>query len=712
MMVIKHDGRREGFNLQKVHDAVLKAARSVYGEENVCNELLANKVTEEMYKKFNAVNKDVSVDTIHDSVEKSLMKHNKKCAKEYILYRQKRNEIRMAKSNLMKNVGALVAEMNHDNANTQNSAASKMYGIAESVSKPYFLSHMTPKYAENHKKGITYIHDLGYYGLTWNCFFNPLGDMLAHGFDNGVGSIRSPKRIASAVALSCIILQSSQNDMFGGQGFLRFDTDLAEYVKKEYEWQKKRIEDDMKIVSGGYVNREKAEELARKHTEEAVYQAMEAFVYNMNTMRSRSGAQVTFSSVNFGTDESKWAKEISKNLFKAYIAGLGDGENPIFPNLCYRFKKGINANPGDPNFDLTDLALDCIGKRIQPRFVFADSPAYKGMALDNIGTMGCRTAVRSNVNGSADTNGRGNLFFNTISLPYVALESKRRAKENGTDVMDEFKSYFHEVVSDAIGELLERYDVVKNLKVKDIPFVGQWWQGHEGLKPDDNVEPMVKNGSLSVGFLGLAECLTTLIGKHHGESDEAQKLGLEIVGYIRKTTDDATEKYHLNFATFASPAESACYTLLKKCRNEFGVVEGVTDKEYFTNGNHVPVSCHVDMKQKVDIEAPYHLLCNAGDIFYIEVGRSPKYNKKGLLKLLNYIADSGIVYGGVNWVMDFCNDCHYQGTFSDGKCPKCGSTNYKETKIITGYLSTEDHFNAGKVAESRDRISHAGGDAI
>lgn len=711
MMVIKHDGRRERFNLQKVHDAVVKASMQVHGE-NVCNELLANKVTMEMDKKFSAANKDVPVDTIHDSVEKSLMKHDKKCAKEYILYRQRRNEVRMAKSKLMKTVGTLVAEMNHDNANTQNSAASKMYGIAESVTKPYFLSHMTPKFAENHKKGIVYIHDLGYYGLTWNCFFNPLGDMLASGFDNGVGSIRSPKRIASAVALACIILQSSQNDLFGGQGFLRFCSDLAPYVEKEYKWQKKRIEDDMKVVSGGYVNHEKAEELAMKHTEEAVYQAMEAFVYNMNTMRSRSGAQVTFSSVNFGTDTSKWARMISKNLFKAYIAGLGNGENPIFPNLCYRFKKGINAKPGEPNFDITDLALDCIGKRIQPRFVFADSPAYKGMSLGNIGTMGCRTAVRGNVNGSADTNARGNLFFNTISLPYVALEAKRRAKEKNTDAMDEFTPYFHEVVSDAIDELLERYGVVKNLKVKDIPFVGQWWQGHEGLNPDDTVEQMVKNGSLSVGFLGLAECLTALIGKHHGESKEAQELGLKIIGYIRHETDAATEKYHLNFATFASPAESACYTLLKKCRNEFGIVDGVTDKEYFTNGNHVPVSCHVDMKQKVDIEAPYHLLCNAGDIFYIEVGRSPKYNKEGLLKLLNYIANSGIVYGGVNWVMDFCNDCHYQGTFSDGKCPKCGSTNYKETKIITGYLSTEDHFNAGKVAESRDRISHAGGDAL
>lgn len=550
MVVIKHDGRVEEFKAKKVHDAVLKTTMSVYGKSN---EQLATKVAEEMDKKFSTANKDVSVDTIHDSVEKSLMKHDKKCAKEYILYRQKRNEVRMAKSNLMRNVGTLVAEMNHDNANTQNSAASKMYGIAESVSKPYFLSRMTPKFAENHKKGIIYIHDLGYYGLTWNCFFNPLGDMLSHGFDNGVGSIRSPKRISSAVALSCIILQSSQNDMFGGQGFLRFDTDLATYVEKEYEWQKKRIEDDMKVVSGGYVNHEKAEKLALQHTEKAVYQAMEAFVYNMNTMRSRSGAQVTFSSVNFGTDESKWARMISKNLFKAYIAGLGNGENPIFPNLCYRFKKSINSKPGEPNFDITDLALDCIGKRIQPRFVFADSPAYKGMSLDNIGTMGCRTAVRGNVNGSADTNARGNLFFNTISLPYVALEAKRRAKEKNTDVMDEFTPYFHEVVSDAIDELLERYDVVKNLKVKDIPFVGQWWQGHEGLNPDDTVEQMVKNGSLSVGFLGLAECLTALIGKHHGESKEAQELGLKIIGYIRHETDEATKKYHLNFATFASP---------------------------------------------------------------------------------------------------------------------------------------------------------------
>lgn len=599
---------------------------------------------------------------------------------------------------IKKDVDGIVKEMNHDNANTQNSAASKMYGIAEALSKPYFLTKISPKYAENHRNGKVYINDLGYYGLTWNCFFNPLRDMLANGFENGVGTIRPPKRIPSAVALACIILQSSQNDMFGGQGFLRFDSDLAPYVTLEFNHQTKTIESD------GITDHETIARIAMERTEKAVFQAMEAFVYNMNTMRSRSGAQVTFSSVNFGTDTSWQGRMISRNLLKAYINGLGNGENPIFPNLCYKLKDGINLNEGEPNFDITELAIECVGKRIQPRFVFCDSPAYDGMPVENIGTMGCRTAVRGNVNGSADTDARGNLFFNTVSLPYIALESERSVAL--------FERNFDRTIDEAIGELLERYEVVKNLKVKDVPFVTQWWQGHEGLSPDDTVENMVKNGSLSLGFVGLAECLVALFGKHHGEHPAVQEYGLKLIGRMRKKTDEATKKYGLNFALFASPAESACYTLLKKARDKFGVVPGVTDKEYFTNSTHLPVGFHCDMKTKVDIEAPYHLLCNAGHIFYIETGTSPKYNPQGVLRLLQYIAKSGVVYGGINWVHDLCNDCGFQGTFTDGSCPKCGSANYKETKIITGYLSTEDHFNPGKVAESRDRISHAGGDSL
>lgn len=599
---------------------------------------------------------------------------------------------------ITENVDSIVQEMNHDNANTQNSAASKMYGIAEAFSKPYFLTKISPKFAENHRNGKVYINDLGYYGLTWNCFFNPLRKMLEHGFGNGVGTIRQPQRIASAVALACIILQSSQNAMFGGQGFLRFDSDLAPYVTLEFNRQIKAIESD------GIKDHGAIAEIAMERTEAAVFQAMEAFVYNMNTMRSRSGAQVTFSSVNFGTDTTWQARMISRNLFKAYINGLGNGENPIFPNLCYKLKDGVNLHEGEPNFDLTELAIECVGKRIQPRFVFCDSPAYDGMSLENIGTMGCRTAVRGDVNGTGDADARGNLFFNTVSLPYIALEA-------GGD-RDKFEELFKETIDDAINELLERYEVVKNLKVKDVPFVTEWWQGHEGLSPDDTVEEMVKHGSLSLGFVGLAECLVALFGKHHGESKASQSYGLWLIGEIRRKTDEATNKYGLNFATFASPAESACYTLLKKARDKFGVVPGVTDKDYFTNSTHLPVGFHCDMKTKVDIEAPYHLLCNAGHIFYIETGTSPKFNPEGVLHLLQYIAKSGVVYGGINWVHDLCNDCGFQGTFDDGKCPKCGSQNYKETKIITGYLSTEDHFNPGKVAESRDRISHAGGGSL
>ena len=665
-IVVKHDGRKEVFDHTKIDKAVSKAALEVGVQPPVITLSFADG--------------EVSVDTIHDAVEQELMKVAPNVAKAYILYRENRTRIRESKSNIAKQVRELTKEMNHSNANTGNSAASKMYGIAEAASKECFLANENPKWADNHRKCRVYQHDLGYRELTFNCFFNPIGEMLKNGFDNGVGYIRPPKRIGSALALVAIILQSAQNDMFGGQGIAHFDTDLAPYVTKEYEyWMKVFDGDDAK---------------AREYTDDAVYQAMEAFVYNMNTMRSRSGAQVTFSSVNFGIDTSEEARCISKNLFKAYIAGLGNGENPIFPNLCYRIADGTNLHEGEPNFDITQLAIECVGKRIQPRFVFCDSPAYPDAW--EASTMGCRTAVRHNINGSQDVDARGNLAFNTINLPLLALEAGGNVKK--------FFEIYDEVISDAIGELLDRYGIIKNLKVKDVPFVGQWYQGHEGLTPEDTIEPMVKNGSLSVGFIGLAECLIVLTGKHHGESKESQELGLKIVGMLRDRMDKAKEEHRLNFCAFATPAESLCYTALKAIRKQYGVIERVSDKEYLTNSCHLPVSFECDMKTKIDIEAPYHLLCNAGAIFYIEAPSSPKFNPEGVLKVLEYISNSGIVYGGLNYEHDFCVDCGYQGTFK--VCPKCGSTNIKMTKVITGYLSTVDRFNAGKQAEARDRVSH------
>lgn len=691
--VIKHDGRVEDFDHSKIDKAVAKAAEEVGVD------------TPNVHLSYDDGHKGVTivgVDTIHDDVERELMKLAPAVAKAYILYREKRTEVREGKSELMQTVGKLIEEMNHDNANTGNSAASKMYGIAEAASKRYYLSHMNPKWAENHRKGRAYMHDLGYHDITFNCFFNPIGKMLEHGFNNGVGMIRSPKRIGSAMALVAIILQSSQNDMYGGQGVLNFDSDLAPYVTKEYNWQLKNLTENIKeLCPEQGTNKAAVQRKAWELTEKAVYQAMEAFVYNMNTMRSRSGAQVTFSSVNFGLDTSKEGKMISRNLLKAYIAGLGNGENPIFPNLCYRLMDGVNLNEGELNFDLTQLAIECMGKRIQPRFVFCDSPAYPNKY--EAGTMGCRTAVRSNVNGSSTPEARGNLAFTTLNLPYIALEAKRNVI-NKHLLVNEFFRLYNILIDDAIDELHARYDIIKNLKVKDVPFVSDWYQGHEGLTPNDTIEPMVKNGTLSVGFIGLAEALTVLIGKHHGESEQAQRLGLQIVYMLRKKMDKETAKSHLNWSCFATPAESACYTLLNAIKKEFGVVKGVSDKDYLTNSCHVPVSFKCDMKTKIDIEAPYHLLCNAGAIFYLEAPSSPKFNPEGCLHLLQYMAKSGIVYGGLNYEHDFCVDCGEQGTFN--VCPKCGSKNIRMTKIITGYLSTSDKFNPGKVAEARDRVSH------
>ena len=696
MKVIKHDGRQENFDENKIVVAVNKACTAVGSE------LIGENIAKKVCNNFSGTH-PVEVDCIHNTVERCLMLEYPKVAKAYILFRQERTEKRELGSELNQEIAEIYHEMNHDNANTGNCAASKMYGIAEKATKRFNLATMNPVYARNHKLGRIYIHDLGYRNLTINCFFNPLSKMLEGGFDNGVGYLRQPKSIGAAGALAAILLQSCQNDFFGGQGFLNFDTDLAPYVKMEYKKQEEAIIDSLEKCAVAYSEGDVAD-LAKKRTEKATYQAMEAFIANMNTMRSRSGAQVTFSSVNFGTDTNPWARMISKNLFKAYIAGLGKGENPIFPNLCYRVKKGINLSPEDPNFDITELAIECVGKRIQPRFVFCDSPAYKGLPVNMIGTMGCRTAVRSNVNGDKSPDARGNIAFNTINLPMLALE----AVQTDGDNLTEFKAILRKAVDDAIDELLERWEIVRHLKVKDIPFASMWYQGHEGLKPDDEIGPMIQNGTLSVGFIGLAECLKALIGEHHGESEKAQKLGLDIIGYIRQRTDDATKRFHLNFSTFATPAESACYTLLRKTVDRFGVVKDITDKDYFTNSFHLPVSFETDAKTKIDKEGPYHLLCNAGAIMYVEAGNTTKYNPLGVLALIRYMNDSGAVYGGINWEHDYCIDCGYQGTFQ-GACPHCKSKNVKVTKVITGYMSETWRFNKGKQAEAADRTSHTGG---
>jgi ribonucleoside-triphosphate reductase len=683
MTVTKHDGRKEPFKREKIENAVAKAAKSAEVGKEIASEI--------------SFDRDVTVDEIHDAVEKKLMEKYPDVAKAYILYRQKRTDYRLGKTDMVKGIDGLLLEASKDNANSENSMASKAHFVAEHVLKETELLKMNPKYAENHRKGICYIHDLPYRHMSVNCFFSPLYKMLKEGFDNGTGYVRPPKHITTAGALASIILQSMQSNFFGGEGYVHWDTDLAPYAEGEYKRQVKQIKE---VYGDGYVNYEKVYELAMKRTRDAVFQAMQAFVYNANTQKARSGGQNVFSSINFGTDTSFWGRMISEMTLKAFMDGMGNGEMPFFPVLCFRLKKGINLYEGDPNFDLTMLALDCVGIRIMPRFVLADSDMYKDKM--NCARMGCRTNVGTNINGDSSPEARGNLAFDTVNLPYLALLAKEK---NPSDPLSEFWDILHEAVSDAIGELHERYGIMCSFKAKDFPFASKWYMGHENLKDEnDSMEKCFRNGSLSVGYIGLAECLIALTGKHHGESEKSQELGLEIIKHMKAMTDKATQKYHVAYAVFSTPAENACFTLMNKTKKRFGVVKGVTDHDFFTNSCHIPVWAGVDAKKKIDIEGKYHLLALGGSIFYLEVGQSPKWNKEGLLDILQYAAEKKeIGYMGFNFAMNFCHKCHYKWDGDEMKCPWCGSSDLQRVAIVTGYLADVNRWNDGKLSELDSR---------
>jgi ribonucleoside-triphosphate reductase len=549
--------------------------------------------------------------------------------------------------------------------------------------------------------------------LVHNCFFLPMAKMLREGFDNGTGYIRPPKRIGSACALYVIAAQAMQNQFFGGQGTVHFDYDLAPYAQMEYE-RRLKVEIYKMEKRNKYIKvidpkglREHIEKEAMEDAEEATYQAMESLIYNINTMKCRSGNQNLFMSLNLGDNTTHWGRMITRNLLKAFMAGLGRGENPLFPNLGFRLKEGVNYNPEDPNYDLFRLALECLSKRIQPRFVFAD---FSGVVGDwrNTARMGCRTNLGGNVHGSDDPEGRGNLFFTTINLPRIAIKSHNETAFKPLEIKrDVFWAKLGKMCDLVIQQLLERYNVCKKLKVRDMPFAMQWYQGSEGLKEDDCIEPAIKNGSLSMGFVGLAETLKLLTGEHHGENEAAQELGLRICQFMRNKIDTAKEKYNLNFSFFATPAESVAGRLLKLDRDRFGVIPGVTDKEFYSNSFHIPVDFECSISHKIDTEAPYHVLTNAGHISYVELPSMPKYNIDALEQIVRHMKEADMGYAGINFVHNFCNNCGFIGDI-DETCPICGSDSIKRTAIITGYLSSEDKFNPAKLAELKARKSHGG----
>lgn len=663
----KRDGRIVEFNEAKITEAIFKAAKAVGGEDKQTAMELTVDVLKILKKTFNG--NVFSVEDVQDIVEKVLIETgHAKTAKAYILYRSRRTRIREAKSDLMDAVEEILAETSRENANVSNSPSAKMLQIASAASKKYYLSRLIPEeFSTAHLKGDIHIHDLDFYAKTLTCVQIPLGELLKNGFDNGHGYIRPPKRPSSATALAAIILQSCQNDMHGGQSFPFFDRDIAPYVENA--------------------------------PEEETYQAMEALIYNLNSMHSRAGAQVPFSSLNIGTDTTPGGRMVTKNLLLAYEKGLGRGENPIFPNIIFRVKEGLNFYPADPNYDLFQLAIRVASRRMNPTFSFMDA-SFNSAYGDQVSYMGCRTRVMANRKGPELTEKRGNLSFTTINLPRLALLTKGE--------INDFYVLLDNILDLAARQLYHRYQIQSKLKVKDMPFLmGQnIYLDSENLTEEDTIETAIQHGTLSIGFIGLAETLAALTGKHHGESSAAQDLGLEIIAYMREKINSFAGDYDLNYTLLATPAEGLSGRFVGLDRKEFGLVPGVTDKEYYTNSFHIPVGFPISLYDKIALEGPYHKYCNGGHISYVELQAPPMKNVEAVETIIKHMKANDMGYAGINYPIDFCTSCSFQGIISRESCPVCGAGPIRRVRRITGYFSTVDRFNDAKKAELRDRIAH------
>ncbi|WP_090739375.1 anaerobic ribonucleoside triphosphate reductase [Paenibacillus sp. Mc5Re-14] len=609
----------------------------------------------------------------------------------------------VTEKSLMEKFDEIVSSNNKDliqeNANTDGMSPMGMMSLFASTSaKTFAVEKLLSEEARNaYLEGYIHIHDLDFYATgTTTCCQIPLGKLLRNGFDTGHGHMREPNNIMSAMALTSIILQANQNQQHGGQSIPMFDYDLAPYVEKTYQ---KCLE---MLKSIGLVN--DIEEKAWNLTDKQVYQACEAFVHNSNSMHSRGGSQTPFISINLGTDTSKEGRMITKNLLLATQAGLGDGETPIFPITVFKVKDGVNFNPDDPNYDLYQLSLETTSKRLFPNYVFIDAPFnlqyYNGTPESEIATMGCRTRTISNVNGDETPVGRGNLSFTSINLPLLAIESRD---------IDDFFFKLNKYVDISIKQLFDRYLYQASKSVANFKFLysqGIWSNGEE-LDSNDKLGDILKQGTLSVGFVGLAEALVALIGEHHGESEEAWELGYSIIKFIRDKTDVATRKYNMNVTTLATPAESFAGKALKTTREKHGVIQGVTDREYFTNGFHIPVYYKIGAFNKIKKEAPFHNLTNAGHITYIELDGNASNNVKALDAIVRAMKENGIGYGSINHPVDRCLDCKHQGIINE-ECPKCESKKIERIRRITGYLvGSMDKWNSAKRAEERERVKHS-----
>ena len=555
------------------------------------------------------------------------------------------------------------------------------------TAKEYYLETMVdPEIANLHRKGWIHIHDLDFYGWTTTCTQIELRKLFKGGFNTGHGHLREPKSIGSYAALAAIAIQSNQNDQHGGQSIVDFDYAMADGVRLTYQ---RYLREAFEIQSDLLNNAEMKydtdlrwrEDYAMKKTVRDTYQAMEGLIHNLNTMHSRAGAQVPFSSINYGMDTSWEGRLAMEQLLLATEAGLGNGETPIFPIQIFRVKEGVNYNPEDPNYDLFKLAMRVSAKRLFPNFSFIDAPFNlkywkPGHPETEVGYMGCRTRVMGNVCGPEIAPGRGNLSFTSINLPRLALES-----DHDTRV---FFIHLNGILHKVMKQLLQRYLVQAERTVRNFPFLmGEGvWMDSDKLGPDDCVVEVLRHGTLSIGFIGLAETLKALIGKHHGESEEAQKLGLEIVQYIRNFCDEQSEDLGLNVTCLATPAESLSGRFVRMDKEFYGEIEGVTDKDYYTNSFHVPVYFPISAARKIELEAPYHALTNAGHISYVEMDGDPTKNLEAFEAIIRHMKECGIGYGSINHPVDRDPVCGYNGIIGD-VCPHCGRRHtWKETEKI------------------------------
>ncbi len=730
--VVKRDGRIVGFNREKIAAAIRKAMLTTSAGED---EVLVYKIVDRI--EFRGKEQS-SVEEIQDMVEMELMASpRKEVAKSYIAYRDKRSIARKAKTREMflEIVEAKSNDVTRENANMNaDTPAGMMMKFASETTKPfvddYLLSEDTLWAVKNN---YLHIHDKDYYPTkSLTCIQHPLDKILEHGFQAGHGESRPTKRIETASIMACISMETVQNEMHGGQAIPAFDFYLAPYVRRSFVEEIKTIEKltginlkhlyDVEIED--YIYRDldflQGDERFKQHainrTVNRVHQSMEAFIHNMNTIHSRGGNQVVFSSINYGTDVSAEGRCIIRELLQSTYEGVGGGATAIFPIQIWKKKRGVSYLPEDKNYDLYQFACKVAARRFFPNFVNLDAtynfhekwnPEDPQRYKYEVATMGCRTRVFENRFGEKTSIARGNLSFSTINIVRLAIECM--GIEDQKQRIEQFFVKLDNILDITAKQLCDRYNFQKTALVKQFPLLmSSLWSGCENLKPNDTIERVINQGTLGIGFIGLAEALIALVGKHHGESAEAQELGLRIVTYMRDRVNDFSEQYQHNFSVLATPAEGLSGRFTRIDRKKYGSIPGVTDKEYYTNSNHIPVYYHCSPKHKAEIEAPYHALTGGGHIFYIEIDGDATHNPQAIMDIVDLMDKNNIGYCSVNHNRNRCMNCGYEDAAQElTECPKCGSNNIDKLQRITGYLvGTTERWNKAKLAELNDRVIH------